>query len=80
MELNEAGVRQAVVAFYKNDPYYPRPQSGGRDQDLWESFKQAFLQTSHEVLSKTDHHLADLCKRGAILYDPSRMILCSFLQ
>ncbi|KAI4158507.1 MAG: hypothetical protein LQ342_007348 [Letrouitia transgressa] len=51
MSMNEEGVEQAVAAFYRNDPYYPRP---GRvqieDQILWTIFKDHFLETSEDIL------------------------------
>jgi hypothetical protein len=38
MPMNEQGVQQAVTAFYRNDPYYPRPQSL-----LWGVFRERYL-------------------------------------
>lgn len=58
IELSESGVWHAVAAPWRNHPYYPRPgQQDEQDQALWDGFKEAFLQTSHEVLAKADHHL-----------------------
>jgi hypothetical protein len=43
----DAGLKQLVNGFYWNDPYYPRPVNmTAEDKKLWESFKQAYLQTS----------------------------------
>jgi hypothetical protein len=40
MTLNVAGVWQACDAFFRNDPFYPRPGSvDERDQTLWEEFR-----------------------------------------
>lgn len=51
MSLDEAGVEQAVVAFYRNDPFYPRPgRNDVRDQRLWNEFKQRFLEESEAIL------------------------------
>lgn len=36
--MDEAGVKQAVAAFFKNDPYYSQPL-----QPLWQVFRQAYL-------------------------------------
>lgn len=49
MPLDEEGVKQAVDAFYKNDPYKPRP---GRDNDrtLWIEFKNRFIEASLAIL------------------------------
>ena len=51
MALDKKGVEQAVAAFYKNDPYYPRPGSGNlNDRALWAAFKEIFLSTSSAIL------------------------------
>ena len=58
--MDESGIEQASAAFLKNDPYYPRP---GRehpvDQDLWEHFRDRFLDTSKAILGE-DNVLLDL--------------------
>ena len=44
MSLDESGVKQAVAAFYRNDPYFPRPgRSDPKDQLLWNDLRIAFL-------------------------------------
>ena len=51
MSLNERGVEQAVAAFWRNDPYYPRPRSGNvKDESLWTVFRETFLDTSGAIL------------------------------
>ncbi|KAI4114211.1 MAG: hypothetical protein LQ345_004975 [Seirophora villosa] len=51
MSQDEAGVQQAVAAFYRNDPFYPRPgRTDDRDQRLWEEFKDQFLTSSAAIL------------------------------
>ena len=50
MPCDEDGVEQAVAAFFRNDPYYPRPGREGNDRLLWEEFKKQFLTTSENVL------------------------------
>ena len=51
ISLDEMGVDQAVTAFYKNDPYYPRPKRGDLgDQTLWTVFKDRFLEASETLL------------------------------
>lgn len=46
MTMDEKGVDQAVAAFFRNDPYYPRP-----GQLLWKVFRDRFLQTSSDLTS-----------------------------
>lgn len=51
MPLDEVGVEQAVAAFYKNDPYYPRPGRGNpNDQVLWEAFKIRLIEASRAII------------------------------
>ncbi|KAK7210351.1 hypothetical protein V2G26_017529 [Clonostachys chloroleuca] len=46
-EDNEAGLKKIVDAFFWNDPYYPRPNStNDRDQNLWATFSQRYLEVS----------------------------------
>jgi hypothetical protein len=58
MSMDGDGLEQACAAFFRNDPYYPRP--GGTeaaDDELWEAFKARFLETSLRVLGKGSSHL-----------------------
>lgn len=53
MSQDEAGVDQAVKAFYRNDPYYPRPYAHGHaeeDRSLWQTFRSRFLESSRHIL------------------------------
>lgn len=52
MEMNEKGVEQAADAFWRNDPYFPRPHLEGIEEDgwLWRAFEQRFLWTSVVLL------------------------------
>lgn len=43
MEMNSEGVTQAAAAFWRNDPYYPRPE---KDSSLWSVFRERYLQVS----------------------------------
>lgn len=48
-----AGVQQAVDAFYRNDPYFPRPWANiytDEDNKVWEVFRREFLKRSDEIL------------------------------
>lgn len=53
MSTDKKGVRQAVGAFYRNDPYYPRPgRQNINDQTLWSVFKERFLEASKGILDQ----------------------------
>lgn len=41
--MSEQGVQQAVTAFYRNDPYFPRPRSSPL---LWGVFREQYLRCS----------------------------------
>lgn len=49
--MDEKGVEQIVRAFWRNDPYYPRP-GGGADGDerLWEVFAAEYRRASVEII------------------------------
>lgn len=54
MPLNEAGVQQAVAAFYLNDPYFPRlGREDGRDREMWAVFRERFLEASVDILGES---------------------------
>jgi hypothetical protein len=50
MPMDEKGVDQAVAAFFKNDPFYPRP-----NQELWKVFRHWYLRTSSNIV-RNDHN------------------------
>ena len=55
MTMDVKGVEQAVVAFYKNDPFFPRPCreiKDEKDQGLWTAFRIQFLETSKDILEQ----------------------------
>ena len=53
MPLDEIGVKQAVVALYKNDPFYPRlGRDDIRDQRLWNAFKFRFIVSREAMLDR----------------------------
>lgn len=61
MPLTEECVRQAVAAFYGNDPYFPRPGRGDEgDKRLWMVFKERFLEVSGNVLQEGDRYLVEM--------------------
>ncbi|KAL1985779.1 hypothetical protein VTN96DRAFT_7401 [Rasamsonia emersonii] len=47
MTMDESGVKQAVKAFLRNDPFYPRPDCC---EVLWEAFRDEYLQTSVRII------------------------------
>ncbi|KAF1978246.1 hypothetical protein BU23DRAFT_550300 [Bimuria novae-zelandiae CBS 107.79] len=50
-EMDEAGVEKACEAFFKNDPFYPRPGSEeAADEERWKVFKRRFLVASRRIL------------------------------
>ena len=53
LTVDEKGVEQAVEAFYRNDPYYPRPgRDNSMDKALWKEFKEQFLESSETILGQ----------------------------
>ncbi|KAJ4371199.1 hypothetical protein N0V83_004415 [Neocucurbitaria cava] len=51
LSMDDAGIEKACQAFFKNDPFYPRPESEeAADKELWKVFKQRFLVTSRRIL------------------------------
>lgn len=41
--MDEAGIDQACMSFWRNDPFYPRPGSGNvADEKPWEVFRTRF--------------------------------------
>ena len=52
MTLDDEGIEKATSAFFRNDPYFPRPcSSGSRDYELWECFRLRYL-VSSKVISQ----------------------------
>ncbi|OJZ91584.1 hypothetical protein ASPFODRAFT_38690 [Aspergillus luchuensis CBS 106.47] len=45
--MSDAGVQQAVTAFWRNDPFYPRPQS-----KLWADFREQYLMSSEKIINE----------------------------
>lgn len=51
LSMDEAGVERACATFYKNDPFYPRPEGEtAADKELWNVFRQTFLKNSQVIL------------------------------
>ncbi|KAJ5433521.1 uncharacterized protein N7458_012677 [Penicillium daleae] len=51
MSVDEAGVKRAVTAFWRNDPYYPRPIM---NPIPWAAFKVEYLETSEVAMGLYD--------------------------
>jgi hypothetical protein len=50
---DEAGIERAASAYMKNDPFWPRPGSEvPADQELWDTFRTRFLESSALILGK----------------------------
>jgi hypothetical protein len=83
LSMDEAGVERACVAFFKNDPFYPRP--GGRetaDEELWKVFKQKFLEASRKVLGEkevllAEHLIARIEEEGKVRTRRKEEIACA---
>lgn len=51
LSMDETGINQACISFWRNDPFYPRPGSGNPiDEELWRVFKERFLESSAKIL------------------------------
>ncbi|KAI1130807.1 zinc finger protein-domain-containing protein [Nemania abortiva] len=50
--MDRSGVEQAAKAFLRNDPFYPHPSRGRKEEDriLWQHFKAAFLESSLMII------------------------------
>ena len=54
MSQDADGIAQAVHAFWRNDPYFPRPfayDHTDADTELWQAFKTHFLDVSRRMLT-----------------------------
>jgi hypothetical protein len=52
---DEQGLKNAVQAFYRNDPYFPRPLgSTSIDHELWDAFVNGYVTVADEVLAEED--------------------------
>ena len=58
ISLDETGLNKAVVAFFRNDPFYPRPSSS---PVLWKAFRDKYLQTSSTILRSRQFQSDDRC-------------------
>ncbi|KAF2121487.1 zinc finger protein-domain-containing protein [Lophiotrema nucula] len=62
MPMTPAGVAQAVEAFFRNDPYYPRPKFGEAKEQQnawWDNFRKVYLEVSVMLLQQ-EKELLDL--------------------
>ncbi|KAK1831308.1 zinc finger protein-domain-containing protein [Podospora conica] len=55
ISMDMIGVRAAADKFWRNDPYYPTPDTrNDEDRALWVAFRTRFLETSKEILKDQD--------------------------
>ncbi|RAH59512.1 hypothetical protein BO85DRAFT_393056 [Aspergillus piperis CBS 112811] len=45
MSMDIDGVRQAVSAYWRNDPFYPRPMA-----NMWKDFRSQYLESSEQII------------------------------
>ncbi|KAK3348891.1 zinc finger protein-domain-containing protein [Lasiosphaeria hispida] len=55
LDWDELGMVHAAACFYRNDPYFPRP-----DGRVWGHFKSRFLQTSGGILAGQSEYIRGL--------------------
>ena len=66
ISMDEKGLIQAVRAFYKNDPYYPRPGSDDpNNQAVWERFSTHYLAASKRILGNGDNQTSEYVRGDA---------------
>ncbi len=67
-----SGVAQAVKAFFRNDPYFPRPLSShSKDQKLWTSFQDRYIESSRLILG--NDQLPSLCIANVLIEQRQRI-------
>ena len=65
IDMDQTGVDQAVKAFCRNDPYYPRPLTRNvKDEIVWRRFRDRYLETSAKVVGEDDEALPMLFITG----------------
>lgn len=53
VEPNDAGIEAMARAFWRNDPYYPRPyQKAEEDRRLWEVFAEEYRKVGMEIVGE----------------------------
>ncbi|KAL6832012.1 zinc finger domain-containing protein [Trichoderma camerunense] len=63
LTLDEKGIEQATKAFWRNDPFYPRPGSSNTEnQRLWKIFEERFMLSSAEALGSEPDQIKQLPK------------------
>lgn len=54
MSMDGNGIAQAASAFFRNDPYFPRPCGRTElDVQLWKNFVQRFLESSRRIVGES---------------------------
>ncbi|KAH6858855.1 zinc finger protein-domain-containing protein [Alternaria rosae] len=73
MTQDADGIAQAVHAFWRNDPYFPRPFAYGHtsvETELWQAFKAHFLGVSRRMLIDKERSVGE-----KILYLPQEWVM-----
>ncbi|KAH6693847.1 zinc finger protein-domain-containing protein [Plectosphaerella plurivora] len=60
ISMDKEGMDRAVPAFYRNDPFYPRPGKGDADVETWEAFREQYLKRSQTLLRDRKTDIRDL--------------------
>lgn len=64
--MDSEGVQKAVKAFWKNDPFFPRPDA---HSELWKGFRGQYLQTSERCISRKHGNNKEVLELpGAFIY------------
>ncbi|KAJ5893658.1 hypothetical protein N7495_005349 [Penicillium taxi] len=59
--MNQEGVQKSVDAFFRNDPYFPRPvMKQSSDQEAWLIFRDCYLETSKGCLEDMETKIQEL--------------------
>ncbi|KAK3341931.1 zinc finger protein-domain-containing protein [Lasiosphaeria hispida] len=61
LSMDGEGVQLAVERFWRNDPFYPTPDTRcGEDVKLWDVFSDRFLETSRRIMEGKDEAMRQL--------------------
>ncbi|KAJ5180856.1 Protein of unknown function DUF3669 zinc finger protein [Penicillium capsulatum] len=67
MAMDLKGVEQAAIAFWRNDPYYPRPDKVlENDRSPWAIFREHYIQPSEIYIGIVVEEPLEVERRGAL--------------
>lgn len=59
--MDEKGIDRAVAAYYRNDPFYPRPgKQDTADVETWDAFRGQYIRTSQALLLEETEDVREL--------------------